>query len=84
MPKLTSAYFEGYRPNSHQHGSDYHCGDDRSMAHPLLLSMHNVWVREHNRIADGLRRAFERRAGDNYGKDRNGDDEFIFQASLRS
>ena len=45
------------------------------MAHPLLLSMHNVWVREHNRIADGLREALADKFED-FGRDLRADDEF--------
>ena len=34
--------------------ADFVTGDDRSMSQPTLLSMHVLWLREHNRIARKL------------------------------
>ena len=31
-------------------------GDFRAMVQPTLLSMHNLFLLEHNRIAEGIRR----------------------------
>lgn len=35
---------------------DFVAGDDRVNEHPFLTSMHVIFVREHNRVAAGLRR----------------------------
>ena len=59
------------------------CGDDRAMAHPLLLSMQNVWLKEHNRIAGGIRDALAKRKGA-FGRDPRRDDEFIYQVMYRA
>ena len=95
----------GSHAHPHQRGGDYACGDDRGMAHPLLLSMQvgllpddlsllpavtrcnrvsflqNVWLREHNRIADGIRASLAKMAGagGGFGRDPQRDDEFIYQ-----
>ena len=70
---------EGSRAHSHQRGGDFTCGDQRAMAHPLLLSMQNVWLKEHNRIAAGIRDALARLRGGGFGRDPRRDDEFIYQ-----
>jgi hypothetical protein len=69
----------GLSPYLHQKGNDFRCGDDRAMSQPLLLAMHNVWLREHNRIAEGIRKALAEMAPKNYGKQPEKDDEFIYQ-----
>ena len=36
-------------------GSDFVSGDGRVMSQPTLLSLHVLWLREHNRIASRLK-----------------------------
>ena len=74
---------QGSHAHPHQKGGDFACGDDRAMAHPLLLSMQNVWLKEHNRIAGGIRDALAKRKGA-FGRDPRRDDEFIYQVMYRA
>ena len=43
--------------------------------------MQNVWLKEHNRIAGGVRDALARRGG-GFGRDTARDDEFIYQVRI--
>ena len=37
-----------------ENGDDFVSGDGRVMSQPTLLSLHVLWLREHNRIASKL------------------------------
>ena len=45
----------------------------------MSISMQNVWLKEHNRIAGGIRDALARIRGGGFGRDPRRDDEFIYQ-----
>ena len=44
-----------------------------------MYPMQNVWLKEHNRIAAGIRDALAGLRGGGFGRDPRRDDEFIYQ-----
>jgi hypothetical protein len=55
---------------------DFIAGDERNQIHATLLSMHVMWMREHNRIAENLEQALRSKLEKLDPKER---DEIIFQ-----
>ena len=55
-------------------------GDDRCMAQPTLLSMHSLWLKEHNRIATELKKAFKDKLNEFSILDQ---DEILYQITRR-
>ena len=45
--------------NEGEDAEDFVAGDGRVMSQPTLLSLHVLWLREHNRIASQLKTALE-------------------------
>ena len=60
---------------------DFVTGDVRSQIHATLLSMHVLWMREHNRIAEKLAAALKYKIDKMGPKER---DEVLFQVMLDS
>ena len=55
---------------------DFMAGDERNQIHATLLSMHVMWMREHNRVAEKLKQYLNNRLEQLPPKER---DELIFQ-----
>ena len=55
---------------------DFVSGDERTQIHATLLSMHVLWMREHNRIAEKLAEVLMPRL-EKYGRKER--DEILFQ-----
>ena len=56
--------------------TDFIAGDERNQIHATLLSMHVMWLREHNRIAQKLGEVLRLKLEKYNPKER---DEIIFQ-----
>eukprot|EP00094_Tigriopus_californicus_P005399 TCALIF_05205-PA protein Name:"Similar to Pxt Chorion peroxidase (Drosophila melanogaster)" AED:0.03 eAED:0.03 QI:113/0.9/0.90/1/1/1/11/71/1447 len=70
----------GLPSNDHESGSDFISGDSRNALQPTLLSLHNLFLLEHNRIAQAILKAMRGKLDHLDEKDR---DELLFQESRR-
>lgn len=70
----------GLPSNDPEAGSDFISGDSRNALQPTLLSLHNLFLLEHNRIARSILKAMRGKLDHLNEKDR---DELLFQESRR-
>ena len=64
--------------NEGEDPEDFVAGDGRVMSQPTLLSLHVLWLREHNRIASNLKTALDQALHKFNNQER---DEILFQVS---
>ena len=65
--------------NEGEDPEDFVAGDGRVMSQPTLLSLHVLWLREHNRIASNLKTALGEEALHKFNDQER--DEILFQVS---
>ena len=76
MANLPVTFFTGVGSSSSDGTDEFIAGDNRCMAQPTLLSLHNIFLLEHNRIARNLGKALGSRLK---GMSPQELDELIFQ-----
>ena len=67
----------GLEINEAEDPEDFVAGDGRVMSQPTLLSLHVLWLREHNRIASRLKTTLDLHNFSDHAKD-----EVLFQVKL--
>lgn len=75
-PSLSRAWI-GLEINEAEDPEDFVAGDGRVMSQPTLLSLHVLWLREHNRIASRLKTTLDLHNFSDHAKD-----EVLFQVKL--